>query len=170
MKLRWKIVWWIVGALVVLIVIAVIAGPPEEETTARAPTTTFSTPTTTTKPKPATTRKPASTTSSASTKQECDTQSAVLSFMLPEVGALFDTLAFQASIEDLVGLQETYSLIKWAMADLPDVTRDVLTVCEAHSPRSALDDARAALRGLESSWADIQRVCRNDLVAFGFEC
>ena len=117
--------------------------------------------------------KPASSlapTSTSSSNQECQAQSAALSVLTPGVEDLFATLARQSSAGDLVGLQDTYTLIQWAMADLPDVTREMLIVCEGHVSQTLLDDARASMREAESSWADIQRVCRSDLAAFGFEC
>ena len=107
---------------------------------------------------------------SSSSEQECRAQSETLSVMSVGIGDLLETFVSQSSSGDLVGLQETYSVIEWAMDGFPDAVFEMLAVCEGHVPQFALDEGRSALRDFQSSWADIQRVCRSDLAAFGFEC
>ena len=125
-------------------------------TTARRTTTTTVWRTTTTAP--------------AVTDAECGTRATAFAIALLAVSDWFDTLALQASIGDLFGMQETYDLLKWAMADLPDLSRELLDDCGHHLTESERREARSGLRQTESGWRDIQAVCRSDLAALGFDC
>lgn len=126
-------------------------------TTARRTTTT-------------TTARRTTTTAPAVTDEECGARATAFAILLPEVIDWFDTLALQASIGDLFGMQETYDLLKWAMADLPDLSRELLDDCGHHLTESDRREARDGLRQAESGWREIQAVCRSDLAALGFDC
>ncbi|MYG78713.1 MAG: hypothetical protein F4189_10145 [Acidimicrobiaceae bacterium] len=110
------------------------------------------------------------TTAPAATDEECSARATAFAILLPEVTDWFDTLALQASIGDLYGMQETYDLLKWAMVDLPGLSRELLDDCGHHLTESELRDARSGLRQAESGWREIQAVCRSDLAALGFDC
>lgn len=181
MKRRWKILWWTVAGLVVLIVTAAIVGPTEEETTRSRPATTA--PSTerpsTTKPKPATTqkrttittRKPATTTTTSSvSKAECDRWLNSLLGNSRTLEEYFERIAVAANNYDLVSLQTVYTQIDGMMPGVTFVADVFLDECEHRYPSDEMTTVRSTMSTVKSSWADIQRVCRNDLAAFGFEC
>ena len=138
--------------------------PTTAKRAARATTTTVRRATTTT-----TTRRTTAT-APAATDEECNAQATAFTILLPEVIGWFDTLALQAEIGDVIGVQETYGLLKWAMADLPRMSRELLDDCGHHLTESDLRDARAGLDQAEAGWREIQAVCRSDLAALGFDC
>ena len=143
--------------------------PPESDPATTAPTTaprTETTSATTT----ATARQTTTTQSLASTEEDCAVRSSLLGILGGEVGGLFEELSLQAAIGDIVGLQETYGTIAWAMADLPDMTRETIEICRPHVPQSALGDIESSLAVAEAGWREVQQACRSDLAPLGFNC
>ena len=172
MKRRWKILWWIIGGLVVLTVVALIAGPVEETHSTRAtPTTTKPKPATTQKRTTTTTRKPATTTTTSSvSKAECDRWLNSLLGNAQTLEGYFGRIAVAADNYDLATLQTVYTQIDEMMPGVTFVVDVFLGECEHRYPSNEMSAVRSTMSTVESSWADIQRVCRNDLTTFGFDC
>lgn len=184
--------WWafVLYGFVVLVVIANLVDDAEEESGESAPsaereppesdtalvqaptTTSAATAASTTTARQATTtvRQATTTQPPASTEEDCGVRSSLLSLLGGEVGALFEDLSLQAAIGDIVGMQETYGTIAWAMADLPDMTRETIEICRPHVPQSVLDDIELSLAVAEAGWYEVQRACQSDLAPLGFDC
>ena len=188
--------WWafVLYGFVILVVIANLVDvdedeePPEsapsaeqtssesETDVAQAPTTiapTTAAPTTraTTATTAATTTVRTTTTSLQMwTVDDCANYSSALEFLTNEVAGLFAQLALEATLADLIGMQETYNTLEWAMDGLPEATYTMIEICRAHVPQSAIDLVELALEEATSDWRELQRTCRSELADFGFEC
>ena len=139
------------------------AAPTTAAPTAVAPTTRATTATTTTV-------RTTTTTLQTWTAEECSNYSAALDFLTNEVAGLFALLALEASIADLIGMQETYNTLEWAMDGMPEATHTMIEICRAHVPQSAIDLVELALEEALSEWRELQQTCRSELAPFGFEC
>ena len=118
---------------------------------------------------PATTRR-TTTIAPASTDEACSVRATAFALLIDETAGWFYTAALQAEMGDLHGLRETYDLLKWSMADLPDLSRELLDDCGHHLPESEVRAAHRGLRRAESGWRDYQALCRSDLATLGFDC
>ena len=179
--------WWafVIYGFVILVVIANLVADEDEESAESAPSaeqepsesdpataapTTAARTETTSATTTAAARPTTTTQSLASAEEDCAIRSSLLSILGGEVGGLFEELSFQAAIGDIVGMQETYGTIAWAMADLPDMTRETIEICRPHVPQSALDDIESSLAVAEAGWREVQQACRSDLASLGFNC
>ena len=172
--------WWAFAlyGFVILIVIAILAdvdedeesaesAPPTEQTSSESETGLAQAPTTAA---PTTTRPTTTTQSLASGEEDCAIRSSLLGMLSGEVGGHFEELSLQSAIGDIEGMQETYGIIAWAMADLPDMTRETIEICRPYAPQEALDEIESNFAIAEAGWRELQQACRSDLAPLGFDC
>ena len=160
----------IIGLFIVLAIIGSFIPDPETTSTEPSPPTTTARTVTTRATSTTTVRQTTTTQPLASTEEDCAVRSSLLSILGGEVGGLFEELSLQAAIGDIVGMQETYGTIAWAMADLPDMTRETIEICRPHVPQSDLNDIESSLAVAEAGWREVQQACQSDLAPLGFNC
>ena len=159
----------IIGLFIVLAIIGSFIPDPETTSTEPSPPTTTAR-TETTRATTTTARQTTTTQSLASTEEDCAVRSSLMGMLSGEVIGLFEELSLQSAIGDIEGMQETYGIIAWTMADLPDMTRETIEICRPHAPQATLDAIESNFAVAEAGWRELQQTCRSDLAPLGFDC